>query len=48
MGQYHGRDGFETFTKKKAVLEQSRISARGLMRPPYGRAADRLLRLIVR
>lgn len=48
MGHYHGRDGFETFTKKKPVFKQSLLSARGLMRPPYGKAADGLLRLLIR
>jgi coniferyl-aldehyde dehydrogenase len=48
MGQYHGREGFETFTKKKAVFKQARIGGRALLRPPYGKTADRILRLLVR
>jgi coniferyl-aldehyde dehydrogenase len=47
MGHYHGREGFETFTKKKPVFRQSRVSARGLMRPPYGKTANSLLRLLI-
>lgn len=48
MGHYHGREGFETFTKMKPVFKQARLSARGLMRPPYGKTADGVLRLLIR
>jgi coniferyl-aldehyde dehydrogenase len=48
MGHYHGREGFETFTKKKPVFRHARLSARGLLLPPYGRAADGVLRVLVR
>jgi coniferyl-aldehyde dehydrogenase len=47
MGQYHGREGFETFSKKKPVYRQSRVSALGLLRPPYRKTADGLLRLLL-
>jgi coniferyl-aldehyde dehydrogenase len=47
MGQYHGREGFETFTKKKPVFRQARVSVRGLVRPPYRKAASGLLRLLI-
>jgi coniferyl-aldehyde dehydrogenase len=47
MGHCHGREGFETFTKKKPVFRQSRIGARWLLHPPYGRAANGLLRLLI-
>ena len=41
MGAYHGRDGFEAFSHKKAVYRQSRIStgvccSRPSARPPTG------------
>ena len=49
MGHYHGRDGFETFSKKKGIMEQSRWTSLGLLRPPYtGRTrtlVERLMRL---
>jgi coniferyl-aldehyde dehydrogenase len=49
MGHYHGRDGFETFSKKKPVFRQSRLSATpAFMRPPFGKAIDLLLKLLVR
>ena len=48
MGQYHGRDGFLTFTKQKPVLYQARFSSFALMRPPYRRFADVLLKFLTR
>jgi coniferyl-aldehyde dehydrogenase len=47
MGHYHGRDGFETFTKRKPVFRQAGIGVRSLLHPPYGKVADGLLRLFV-
>jgi acyl-CoA reductase-like NAD-dependent aldehyde dehydrogenase len=37
MGAYHGRSGFETFSKLKPVFHQSRLNALGLLKPPYGK-----------
>jgi acyl-CoA reductase-like NAD-dependent aldehyde dehydrogenase len=37
MGVYHGRDGFVTFSQMKPVFVQSRVNARRLVAPPYGR-----------
>lgn len=48
MGEYHGRAGFETFSKAKAVFIQPRLSALKLLRPPYGARFERLLRLLAR
>ena len=47
MGHYHAREGFETFSKKKPVFRQSRINASALMRPPYGKTLDRMLRFLL-
>lgn len=35
MGQYHGFEGFRTFSKLLPVFRQSRLSAGSLIRPPY-------------
>ena len=35
MGQYHGHEGFLTFSKSKAVLKKGRINSTQLMYPPY-------------
>ena len=42
-GAYHGRAGFDTFTHRRAVFVQSRLSGTRLLRPPYGRLAERLI-----
>jgi len=35
MGHYHGRWGFDTFSKLKPVFRQSRLNAMALFLPPY-------------
>ena len=45
MGHYHAHEGFLAFSKKKPVFYQSRLNARGVILPPYGKAADLFLRL---
>jgi coniferyl-aldehyde dehydrogenase len=47
MGSYHGREGFETFTKKKPVFYQSRLSPTGMLRPPYQERIDWVLKTIL-
>jgi coniferyl-aldehyde dehydrogenase len=46
MGAYHGEWGFRTFSKEKPVFLQSRLSAGGLLRPPYGKTFELLYRLL--
>jgi acyl-CoA reductase-like NAD-dependent aldehyde dehydrogenase len=48
MGEYHGYEGFVTFSKMKPVLTQSRWNARGLIAPPYGKRVTALLKLMMR
>ena len=48
MGHYHGREGFNTFSKLRPVFRQSRVSSLSLMRPPYGKLADRVLKFLIR
>jgi coniferyl-aldehyde dehydrogenase len=48
IGHYHGHQGFLTFSKQKPVLYQARFSSLSMMRPPYGRLADWLLRFLTR
>ncbi len=48
MGHYHGREGFETFSKLRPIFEQSRWSAMGLLYPPYGRKIEALLAFLSR
>jgi acyl-CoA reductase-like NAD-dependent aldehyde dehydrogenase len=44
MGEYHGRAGFETFSKRKAVFRQSRVNGLKLFHPPYGARFEALAR----
>jgi aldehyde dehydrogenase (NAD+)/coniferyl-aldehyde dehydrogenase len=48
MGRYHGRDGFETFSNRKAVFRQPRLNGMGLFRPPYGKRFDALVRWLLK
>ena len=48
MGHYHGVEGFNTFSKLRPVFTQARWSTVGLLAPPYGRLADRLLDFLTR
>jgi coniferyl-aldehyde dehydrogenase len=48
MGHYHGRWGFDTFSKLKPVFRQSRINGMGLFLPPYSPLMRRLLKLMKR
>jgi coniferyl-aldehyde dehydrogenase len=47
MGHYHGREGFETFSKTKPIFRQARWNATGLLRPPYGKTLDRVLKVLI-
>ena len=47
IGAYHGREGFETFTKKKPVFYQSRLAGTHLLYPPYKERIDWLLKFLL-
>ncbi|HMM83834.1 coniferyl aldehyde dehydrogenase [Azohydromonas sp.] len=48
MGHYHGRWGFETFSKLKPVVWQAKLNAMSLFLPPYRPLAHKMLRLMKR
>lgn len=48
MGHYHGREGFETFSKLRPVFYQPRFSPMQFLRPPYGKFATRMYSLLVK
>lgn len=48
MGAYHGRDGFDAFSKIKPVYVDGRMSALSLLRPPYGRRFRAIVKLLTR
>lgn len=47
MGHYHGREGFETFSKLKPVMYQSRWNGLWLLNPPYGARARGMINLLL-
>ncbi|MFO7558250.1 MAG: coniferyl aldehyde dehydrogenase [Desulfobacterales bacterium] len=49
MGEYHGHEGFLTFSKAKGVLFKPRLNSGKLIYPPYGTMVHKLLyRLFIR
>jgi coniferyl-aldehyde dehydrogenase len=48
MGAYHGEYGFQTFSHRKGVFMQSRYNAASFLRPPFGRMADAMLKMLFR
>jgi coniferyl-aldehyde dehydrogenase len=48
MGHYHGFAGFETFSKKRGVMLQSRWPTSTWFRPPYSPLRRRLIDLLLR
>jgi acyl-CoA reductase-like NAD-dependent aldehyde dehydrogenase len=48
MGEYHGRAGFDRFSKLKPVFVDGRFSAASLLAPPYGRRFRAILRVLKR
>lgn len=48
MGHYHGKEGFENFSKLRPVFHQARLSSVSLLYPPYGRLAERMLAFLMR
>ena len=49
MGHYHGREGFDTFSKLRPVFQQGRFSSvQMMMQPPYGRMSRRIVDFMLR
>jgi acyl-CoA reductase-like NAD-dependent aldehyde dehydrogenase len=48
MGHYHGKAGFDTFSKAKGIYYQRRLNGFGMLLPPYGKLFDRVMRLMLR
>ena len=46
MGHYHGYDGFKTFSKKRAVMQQKRFASSDFLHPPYTGFKQRLIRIM--
>ncbi len=48
MGHYHGKEGFQTFSKLRPVFYQARFTSLKWLAPPYGRFANKLLAFLTR
>jgi acyl-CoA reductase-like NAD-dependent aldehyde dehydrogenase len=48
IGAYHGEFGFQTFSHRRGVFVQSRLNGTILLRPPYGRIANFMLKFFIR
>ncbi|MBI9075532.1 MAG: coniferyl aldehyde dehydrogenase [Desulfatibacillum sp.] len=47
MGAYHGPEGFETFSNKRGVFFQGSPSSHKLIRPPYSKGLEKILRFLI-
>ena len=48
MGHYHGREGFETFSKLRPVFRQGPVSSvETVMQPPYSATAKRMVEFLI-
>lgn len=48
FGAYHGRAGFDTFSHRRPVFVQTRLSLTRLLQPPYGARAERIIQSMLR
>lgn len=48
MGRYHGQAGFDGLSQLKPVFHQYAPNATALLRPPFGRALEGLLKVLLR
>ncbi len=48
FGAYHGIEGFRRFSHQKAVFDVGRWNGGALLRPPFGRLTDMILRWMLR
>ena len=48
MGHYHGKEGFETFSKMRPIFYQASFSTLPFLHPPYGKFAERVLAFLIK
>ena len=48
MGSYHGKFGFDTFSRLKPIFHQSRFNGLFLFKPPYGRRFEALIKFLMK
>ena len=47
MGAYHGQVGFDAMSKLKPVFHQASVNGTGMLRPPFGRMMEVVLKLLL-
>lgn len=48
IGAYHGKEGFIRLTHPRGIYRQGRFNAATLLRPPFGKLTDAIIKLILR
>lgn len=48
IGQYHGKAGFDTFSKLKPIFRRHGVGIGAMLRPPYGKIHDLMRKLLIR
>ncbi|MFN5543311.1 MAG: coniferyl aldehyde dehydrogenase [Betaproteobacteria bacterium] len=48
MGAYHGKVGFDTFSKSKPIFHQSRFNGLAMFQPPFGQRFEALIRFLLK
>ena len=48
MGAYHGKYGFDTFSKLKPIFYQSKFNGLNLLKPPYGKRFEGMIKLLLK
>jgi acyl-CoA reductase-like NAD-dependent aldehyde dehydrogenase len=48
MGSYHGKFGFDTFSKIKPVFHQPKLNGLHLFKSPYGKRFDSLIKILLK
>jgi len=48
IGAYHGEEGFLSLSHAKGVFTQARWNFADLIRPPFGRLTDSILKILLR
>lgn len=48
MGHYHGREGFDTFSKLKPIFQRHWLGLGRMLRPPHTRLHDWMRRVLIR
>ena len=48
MGSYHGKFGFDTFSRTKPVYHQPALNGLSMFKPPYGKRFESLIKLLLK